>query len=339
MWESEEPDFHPRGIIEDLLEYVVRHAESQAEPKDGACWTRIGRAREYLGVTPTPMDSESVSREKGGDEWADLGLDLHEAIRGQNFALHFQPISDVRSLGVVGVEALIRWNHPGRGQVPPAVFLTVAERSGLIHQMGRWVLKAACAQLARWDESGLSLPYVAVNVSPVQIRQPQFLQYVDEALEWSGLSADRLVLEITEGLVIHQQAEAGALFEALNDRGVGIAIDDFGTGYSSLAYLHTLPVSKLKLDRSFVANLPASRHAAAIVQAVVSLARTLDLELVAEGVETEAQRELLNGMECRYIQGWLVCKALPAEELVRAFAARTLRMEYSFQHSPALALR
>lgn len=326
MRESEKRDVYPRGIIEDLLEHVIRLAESQAEPKDGACWARIEQARDYLEHVPVAVDSESAAREKLGGEWLDLGRELHEAVRDQGFTLHYQPISDIRSRGVVGVEALIRWNHPGRGHMSPAVFIPVAERLGLIHEMGRWVLKTACAQLVRWDENGLSFPYVAVNVSPVQIRQPQFLRYVDEALKWSGLSADRLVLEITEGMVIQQQAEARALFEALNDRGVGVAIDDFGTGYSGLAYLHTLPVSTLKLDRSFVASLPASRHAAAIVQAVVSLADTLDLALVAEGVETEAQRDLLASMGCLYIQGWLVSKALPADELERVFTGRTLRI-------------
>ncbi|EAY69266.1 signaling protein [Burkholderia dolosa AU0158] len=188
------------------------------------------------------------------------------------------------------------------------------------------MLKAACMQLVAWDRQGLALQYVAVNVSPQQFRDPRFTQSVRDAIALTGIDARRIVLEITESLLMHDPVHAKALLEELTDLGIRFAIDDFGTGYSSLAYLQRFPLAKLKIDRSFVENLLTSRNDRAIVSAVVGLAQTLELELVAEGVETEAQRELLTEMGCNHIQGWLVCQALPSEELARRFEAQQLRL-------------
>jgi EAL domain-containing protein (putative c-di-GMP-specific phosphodiesterase class I) len=167
---------------------------------------------------------------------------------------------------------------------------------------------------------------VAVNVSPQQFRDPRFKDSVHEAIELTGIDPRRLVFEITESLLMHDPAHAKGLLEELTAMGIRFAVDDFGTGYSSLAYLQRFPLAKLKIDRSFVENLLTSRNDQAIVSAVVGLAQTLDLELVAEGVETEAQRTLLTEMGCDHIQGWLVCKALPSEELAQRFEARTLHL-------------
>ena len=268
--------------------------------------------------TPTddPADAERLK----------LEADLYDGVRNGEFALHFQPITSNASGGVVGVEALIRWHHPVRGLVPPSTFVPLAESIGLINYLGNWVLKVACMQLVHWDAQGIALQYVAVNVSPQQFRDPRFTRHVREALVLAGLDARRLVLEITESLLMQDPAHAKALLEELTAIGIRFAVDDFGTGYSSLAYLQRFPLAKLKIDRSFVENLLTSRNDRAIVSALVGLARTLQLELVAEGVETEAQRQLLTEMGCDHIQGWLVCKALPSEELSERFAARVLRL-------------
>ncbi|QGZ61752.1 putative bifunctional diguanylate cyclase/phosphodiesterase [Paraburkholderia acidisoli] len=255
-----------------------------------------------------------------------LESDLYDGVRNGEFSLHFQPITSSASGGVVGVEALIRWQHPLHGLVPPSTFIPLAESVGLINYLGNWVLKAACMQLTQWDEQGIALQYIAVNVSPQQFRNPRFRESVEEAIELTGIDPKRLVFEITESLLMHDPQHAVTLLEELTSIGIRFAVDDFGTGYSSLAYLQRFPLSKLKIDRSFVENLITSRNDQAIVNAVVGLARTLELELVAEGVETEAQRELLTKMGCDHIQGWLVCKALPSEELQKRFISRALHL-------------
>ncbi|CAG4916387.1 putative bifunctional diguanylate cyclase/phosphodiesterase [Paraburkholderia gardini] len=255
-----------------------------------------------------------------------LESDLYDGVRNGEFSLHFQPITSSQTHGVVGVEALIRWLHPVHGLVPPSMFIPLAESVGLINYLGNWVLKIACMQLIQWDTQGISLQYVAVNVSPQQFRDPRFTESVHEAIALTGIDPHRLVFEITESLLMHDPVHAKALLEEMTAIGIRFAVDDFGTGYSSLAYLQRFPLAKLKIDRSFVENLLTSRNDQAIVSAVVGLAQTLNLELVAEGVETEAQRALLTEMGCDHIQGWLVCKALPSDELAQRFESRALRL-------------
>ncbi|MEA3119586.1 MAG: diguanylate cyclase, partial [Paraburkholderia sp.] len=268
----------------------------------------------------------SPSADPADAERLKLEADLYDGVRNGEFALHFQPITSSQTGGVVGVEALIRWHHPVHGLVPPSTFVPLAESIGLINYLGNWALKVACMQIVQWDTQGIALQYVAVNVSPQQFRDPRFKQYVRDALSLTGIDARRLVLEITESLLMQDPIHAKALLEELTAAGIRFAVDDFGTGYSSLAYLQRFPLAKLKIDRSFVENLLTSRNDRAIVSAVVGLAQNLDLELVAEGVETEAQRKLLTQMGCDHIQGWLVCKALPSEELAQRFESRILRL-------------
>jgi diguanylate cyclase (GGDEF)-like protein len=265
-------------------------------------------------VDDDPTDAERLK----------LEADLYEAVRNGEFSLHFQPITSSHSGGVVGVEALMRWQHPVHGLVPPSTFIPLAESIGLINYLGNWVLKAACMQLVQWDAIGIRLEYVSVNVSPQQFRDKRFTFAVQEALALTGLDPKRLVFEITESLLMHDPEEATRLLQKLRAFGIRFAVDDFGTGYSSLAYLQRFPLSKLKIDRSFVENLLTSRNNRAIVSAVVGLAQSLGLELVAEGVETEAQRELLTEMGCDHIQGWLISHALPSEELARSFQSNSL---------------
>ncbi|MDR5737974.1 MULTISPECIES: GGDEF domain-containing protein [unclassified Caballeronia] len=253
-----------------------------------------------------------------------LEADLYEAVRNGEFSLFFQPITKIRTGAVVGVEALMRWNHPVHGLVPPSLFIPLAESIGLINYLGNWVLKAACMQLVQWDAIGIRLDYVSVNVSPQQFRDKRFIAAVKEAIALTGIDAERIVFEITESLLMQDPEEATRLLETLRSLGIRFAVDDFGTGYSSLAYLQRFPLSKLKIDRSFVENLITSRNNRAIVSAVVGLAQSLGLELVAEGVETEAQRDLLADLGCDHIQGWLISHALPSEELARSFQSHSL---------------
>ena len=278
-----------------------------------------GNALVFHTIDDNPADAERLK----------LEADLYEAVRNGEFSLYFQPITKIRTGAVVGVEALMRWNHPVHGLVPPSTFIPLAESIGLINYLGNWVLKAACMQITQWDAIGIRLDYVSVNVSPQQFRDKRFTAAVKEALALTGIDARRLVFEITESLLMHDPEEATRLLEALRSIGIRFAVDDFGTGYSSLAYLQRFPLSKLKIDRSFVENLITSRNNRAIVSAVVGLAQSLGLELVAEGVETEAQRDLLADLGCDHIQGWLISHAMPSDELARSFQSNTLVLHES----------
>jgi diguanylate cyclase len=256
-----------------------------------------------------------------------LEAELYDGVRNGEFSLHYQPIADIHSCGIVGVEALMRWHHPTRGLVPPSTFIPLAESVGLISYLGGWALKTACMQLALWDSQGMRLEYMAVNVSAHQFRDSGFAATVRETLLLTGVDPSRLVLEITESVLMHDPQHARTLLEELADIGIRFAVDDFGTGYSSLAYLQRFPLTELKIDRSFIENLSESRNDQAIVTAVAALAKTLNLRLVAEGVETEAQRNLLIELGCGHIQGWLLCKALPANELADKFKSRELAID------------
>jgi len=264
-----------------------------------------------------------------GAETLKLESDLYSGVRNGEFSLHYQPISDTQMQCVVGVEALMRWQHPVHGSVPPSAFIPLAESAGLINFLGDWALKNASMQLMQWDKQGIHLKYATVNVSAQQFRDKRFPAAVREAFKLTGIDPKRIVLEITESVLMHDPAHAKSILEDLAALGVRFAVDDFGTGYSSLAYLQSFPLATLKIDRSFIINLPTSRNDQAIVAAVVGLAKTLGLDLVAEGVETEDQRQMLTANGCNLIQGWLICKALPIDELARKFERGELRTQAS----------
>jgi diguanylate cyclase (GGDEF)-like protein len=264
-----------------------------------------------------------------GAETLKLESDLYSGVRNGEFSLHYQPITDVHTEEVVGVEALMRWQHPVHGSVPPSAFIPLAESAGLINFLGDWALKNTCMQLMQWDLQGIHLKYATVNVSAQQFRDKRFPAAVREAFKLTGIDPRRIVLEITETVLMHDPAYAKSLLEDLAALGVRFAVDDFGTGYSSLAYLQSFPLATLKIDRSFIINLPTSRNDQAIVAAVVGLANSLGLDLVAEGVETEDQRTMLAASGCNLIQGWIVCKALPIDELARKFKQGELRAQAS----------
>jgi len=247
-----------------------------------------------------------------------LERDLRLALSRNELELYYQPKISLLNDELAGVEALLRWHHPERGLVPPGEFIGVAEETGLILQVGEWVLRTACRQAAAW--AGLQ---VSVNISPAQFRQPDLVQIVEHALQESGLAPHRLELEVTESVLIQQADAAAKLLGDLKALGVRVAMDDFGTGYSSLSYLQRFPFDKIKVDRSFIWAIGTEPTAAAIVRAVINLASSLGMLTCAEGVETSEQLAAVRGEGCSEVQGYLFGKPMPAAEFVRRFGVRT----------------
>jgi diguanylate cyclase (GGDEF)-like protein len=246
-----------------------------------------------------------------GDRRLHLRLDhaMRQALVSGRFRLHYQPQVDLASGAIVGAEALLRWRDPEMGEIPPGRFIPVAEETGFIIALGEWVLNQAVRQAALWHSKGQSLP-IAVNVSALQFQQAHFVDRVAAVLAISGLPPRLLELELTESILVHDAEDALSRLHALERLGVQTAIDDFGTGYSSLSYLKRFPIGKLKIDRSFVTDLPGDDSDAAIVRAILQMARALGKKVIAEGVETEAQRQFLQDAGCDEFQGFLVAPAL-----------------------------
>jgi diguanylate cyclase (GGDEF)-like protein len=241
--------------------------------------------------------------------------ELRRALAENLLDVHYQPIVTSDGNRIVGAEALARWHHPARGAIPPASFIPVAERAGLMGRLGEFVLRRALADAARWPDIA-----IAVNLSPVQVRDPALLDLVSEVIEETGVAPSRVVLEVTEGVLIDNPDEARVRLEALRALGVGLALDDFGTGYSSLAYLQEFRFDKLKIDKAFVGPLGRSPSSQTMVQAIVQLGRALGLTLLAEGVETEEQRVILRLAGCEELQGYLFAVPGPREALDRLVA-------------------
>ncbi len=250
---------------------------------------------------------------------------MRQALELGLFQLHYQPQISLEDGHLLGAEALVRWTDPVLGNVPPSSFIPLAEESGFIIGIGNWVMAEAVRQAVIWEQSGAPV-VVSVNVSALQFQQTDFVERVASALQSSGLTPELLELELTESILVRDADEALARLHALKALGVVLAIDDFGTGYSSLAYLKKFPISKLKIDRTFVMGLPADESDRAIVGATIAMARALKLAVVAEGVETPEQRDFLKGLQCEAFQGWLCSPALPTpefEKLVATLAACT----------------
>jgi len=246
---------------------------------------------------------------------AALTYELRRGLRNSEFVLYYQPQVGVEGR-MVGVEALVRWKHPLRGMVPPDTFIAQAEESGLILPLGKWVLDTACQQLAAWARRPDTAKFsIAINVSVRQFRHPEFVEQVMAAIEKAGISAHRLKLELTESLLARDMEVTIAKMGVLKDAGVTLAIDDFGIGYSALSYLKYLPLDQLKIDRTFVKDVLTDPNDAAIARTIIGLAQSLGLGVMAEGVETEAQRGFLARHGCHCFQGYLFCKPLPIEEL------------------------
>jgi diguanylate cyclase (GGDEF)-like protein/PAS domain S-box-containing protein len=253
-----------------------------------------------------------------------LLADLRHAVSRGQLTLHFQPILDLDTQNIVAAEALLRWNHPTLGMIPPNDFIPLCEESGLIVPIGAWVLRQACDEAATWCKP----IRVAVNLSPVQFHDPCFLLTVDEALAASGLPPDRLELEITESLFIDASQQNIEILHHLRDRGIHIALDDFGTGYSALSYLRSFPFDRVKIDRSFVRELGDNPESTAIIRAITGMAASLGMHTTAEGVETAEQATLLRDSGCGQVQGFLYSRPCPPKEVAQFIARNVNAPEY-----------
>ncbi len=266
------------------------------------------QTRFRLGTDPRALASDRRRIEQ----------DLRQALTARTLTLHFQPRYSLADRQCFGAEALLRWPHRKRGLIAPAVFLPIAERSELIVPLGGWVLSQACRIAAHWPvPAGALGSIVSVNIAARQLRGAALLGQIAEALEASGLDAERLELEFTESMLVDGDADTLLALSAIRDLGIGIALDDFGTGYASLSMLKRLPLTALKLDRSLIRDLPADEEDAAIVRAVVQTAHVMGMAVAAEGIETEGQCRFLASVGCDQGQGFLFNPALPAEQVSR----------------------
>jgi diguanylate cyclase (GGDEF)-like protein/PAS domain S-box-containing protein len=242
---------------------------------------------------------------------------LRRALERQELAVHYQPKVNLNTGEIIGAEALVRWNHPERGPVPPGKFIPVAEDCGLIVSIGNWVLREACRQTRAWADAGLPLATIAVNISAIEFRNEHFLDGVFTILQDTGLSPRRLELELTETVLMKRADSTESVFKKLRAGGVQLAVDDFGTGYSSLSYLRKFPIDSLKIDQSFVRQITANPDDTAIVTAVISMGRSLNLRVIAEGVETRHEMEFLQAHHCDEAQGYYFSRPLAAQEFAR----------------------
>lgn len=290
----------------DTLEVLVRHADAAMYHAKGS-----GRGQYQFSL---PALNQLVTRR------LEITSELRRAIGRRELELHYQPQIDVVTGAVVGLEALVRWRHPDRGLVLPDTFIPAAEDSELILDLGEWVLDEACRQASRWREAGLAQVPIAVNFSALQFRQKNVIEKISRALHESSLPPECLEVELTERMLMSSTTEAEETVRDLHRLGIRVAVDDFGTGYSNLSYLMRFPIDKLKIDRSFLRSIPGDRGATAIVRAVINLGLSLELDVVAEGVEVDRQLEFLRNERCRAFQGFLAHPALPAEDVARLLA-------------------
>ncbi|MCW9050146.1 MAG: bifunctional diguanylate cyclase/phosphodiesterase, partial [Deltaproteobacteria bacterium] len=253
------------------------------------------------------------SMQAAADSRLAIEKELRYALERNEISLFFQP--QVNGKGeIVGAETLARWRHPEKGFISPATFIPIAEATGLILPIGEWVLRTSCEHLKSWNDSGLNINHLAVNVSPRQFRQPHFVSQVYSILEETGADPTMLGLELTEGMVIDNIVDTIEKMQALKELGVELSIDDFGTGYSSLTYLKKMPLDILKIDQSFVRDIETDINDAAIVDTIISMAKHLDLKVIAEGVETQYELDFLAAKGCLFYQGYLFSKPVPNEQ-------------------------
>ncbi|MFJ9499630.1 putative bifunctional diguanylate cyclase/phosphodiesterase [Brevibacillus centrosporus] len=248
----------------------------------------------------------------------ELESDLRKAVQRQELELYYQPQFQTGSYSMIGIEALVRWRHPTKGLLSPGVFISIAEETGLIYEIGTWTLHEACRQMKEWHLAGGPLIPVSVNLSSRQFHQSNLVAYIREILQETGLEPQYLELEITESMMMDAAVSAEILRE-LDEFGVKISLDDFGTGYSSLSYLKQFPIHKLKIDRSFISDITRNASDQAIVATIISMAKHLNMEVIAEGIETKGQLDFLTENSCQEIQGYYFSRPLPAQEVEAAF--------------------
>jgi EAL domain-containing protein (putative c-di-GMP-specific phosphodiesterase class I) len=252
-----------------------------------------------------------------------LETSLRRGLERNEFLLHYQAKLDLKTGAITGVEALLRWNHPDLGMVPPGQFIPLAEETGLIVPIGKWVLETACAQVVAWEREGLPRVHMAVNLSARQFADDNLVSDVQAAILKTGIASDLLELELTESMVIQNTERAGRVLADIKRLGVRLAIDDFGVGYSSLSHLKRFPIDTLKVDRSFIRDIPQDAEDKAITEAIIAMGKSLSLTVVAEGVETAEQQDFLRLHACDEMQGFLFSKPVPPEQFAE-LARRTL---------------
>ena len=267
------------------------------------------------------LRSSSELVQDAADKLEQIKTSLCGALEREEFQVYYQPQVNVQSGKIMSAEALVRWLHPEKGLISPAEFIPDAEETGFIVQLGEWVLRTACKQMQVWQNAGFSLQQVAVNLSPRQFHQPDLSSRVAQILAEIGLAPSSLELELTESLMVEDAKSAIATLQQLKDLGVSISIDDFGTGYSSLSYLTQYPFDVLKIDRCFISNITDGCTNAAIVKAIIEMAHSLCLEVIAEGVETEAEKDFLWRYECDAMQGYLFSPPVPAADFEKLLEA------------------
>jgi EAL domain-containing protein (putative c-di-GMP-specific phosphodiesterase class I) len=260
---------------------------------------------------------------------------LRLALDKKELFLMYQPQMDMATGRIVGLEALLRWQHPKLGLVPPDRFIRLAENSGLIMPIGEWVLRTACSQARKWQDEGLANVSVAVNVSAVQFRQEDFCELIRRVLRETRLAPEYLELELTESLLLANADVTSSVIQELKAMGLTLAIDDFGTGYSSFSYLRQFRVSRLKIDRSFVRDVAVNPDDAAITSAIISMAKSLNLKVIAEGVENEAQMSFLRAHECDEIQGYYFSKPLAVDQVADKLRLNSADNAFSANHGGA----
>jgi predicted signal transduction protein with EAL and GGDEF domain len=250
---------------------------------------------------------------------------LRNALKNDELSLFYQPQVDTRSGEIVGLEALIRWENPNEGRIPPGVFIPVAEETGLILSIGEWVINEACRQSHAWQKEGLPVVPVSVNVSGQQFGKQDIGKIISRALLRNKIPASQLEVEITESAIMESPDRAVKDLQEIKELGVGIALDDFGTGYSSFSYLHSFPIDTLKIDRSFIQTIGSSLESSELVAAIIAMAHILHLRVVAEGIETEEQLDVLTRRDCDVIQGFLFQAPVPADQIPALLRQRSLK--------------
>jgi diguanylate cyclase (GGDEF)-like protein len=282
-------------------------SQSLLKNADGAMYEAKASGRNQYRVYTSAVHARALKR-------LSLEMELRQAFENSQLQVYYQPKYETQSLRLIGAEALLRWFHPERGQIPTIDFVAVAEEIGLIGDMGRWVMQRVCWDLCAWRDQGLQLPRVAVNVSGRDFMRPEGLLHMSDTVGQARLSPSLFELELTEGILM-QDAEAGRRsLLTLKEFGFALAVDDFGTGYSSLSYLKRFPLDTLKIDRSFVKDIGVDPEDAAICRAIIALGHNLGLGIVAEGVSSEVQLEFMRAEGCDAVQGWLMSAAMPANE-------------------------
>jgi len=305
-------------------------------PRNGQNWDDLFKNAESALYSAKANGGSSYQAYKPemdtrGREWLIMETALYHALEAKQFVLYYQPQFDLFNGQIIGAEALIRWQHPELGMIPPSEFVPILEETGLIVPVGEWVLRTACAQNKQWQDAGLPPICIAVNLSAIQFRQPGLAQTIRKVLKETGLSPEYLELEITENIAMHAEDAVIAILDELRAIGIQIAIDDFGTGYSSLSYLKRFPIDKLKIDQSFVRDCQEGINDDGIVMAIIGMGRSLRLKVIAEGVETQEQANFLKLNGCDEVQGYFYGKPMTSGDLA-------LLIEHSMASSQASGL-